>query len=120
MKNDTGAPGAFTLIELLVVIAIIAVLMAILTPVIQRVRHQARSVACQSNLRQWGTIWAAAVAENNGQFPQPVPDDWRWWGHRGWYDGFRGWGWGWGPYWGWGSYGYEGPDQIEQIGRAHV
>jgi prepilin-type N-terminal cleavage/methylation domain-containing protein len=44
----------FTLIELLVVIAIIALLMAILMPTMQRTRKQARVVACQSNLKQWG------------------------------------------------------------------
>jgi len=42
----------FTLIELLVVIAIIALLMAIMMPALSYVRKQARSSACQSNLRQ--------------------------------------------------------------------
>ena len=43
---------AFTLIELLVVIAIIAILMAIMMPALGYVRKQARSSACQNNLRQ--------------------------------------------------------------------
>jgi prepilin-type N-terminal cleavage/methylation domain-containing protein len=88
----------FTLMELLVVIAIIALLMAILLPTLQRVRNQTRAVVCQSNLRQWGTLWATSVSENDGYFPglgpSNRPDDWPdggwdsdWWG---------GWGWGWG------------------------
>jgi len=76
-------PG-FTLIELLVVIAIIALLMAILLPTLARVRKQAQAVACQSNLRQWGTIWAIYVSENDGYLPTPGASQrerwaWEWW-----------------------------------------
>jgi len=60
----------FTLIELLVVIAIIALLMAILLPTLGRVRRQARTVACQSNLRQWSTVFYMYIEDNDGQFPR--------------------------------------------------
>ncbi len=86
-------PVGFTLIELLVVIAIVALLVAILLPSLQRVRRQAKAVACQANLRQWGTIWAAYMAENDGRMPDRPP--------KTAYVRGTGWGWGWG--WGWGG-----------------
>ncbi len=63
---------AFTLIELLVVISITALLLAILMPTLRRVRNQARSVVCQSNLRQWGTLLQMYINDNNGLLPRSV------------------------------------------------
>jgi len=59
---------AFTLIELLVVIAIIAVLMSILMPTLERVKKQARTVACQANVKQWALFFSLYTQDNDGKF----------------------------------------------------
>jgi prepilin-type N-terminal cleavage/methylation domain-containing protein len=65
----------FTLVELLVVIAIIALLMSILMPALSRAREQAKEVLCQSNLRQWGTVYAMYVGDNDGYFDTGWPHE---------------------------------------------
>jgi len=61
------APKAFTLIELLVVIAVIALLMAILLPVLQSVRNQGKGSVCQAHLHQWGLLFATLAETNEGR-----------------------------------------------------
>jgi len=75
MREEKG----FTLIELLVVIAIIALLMAILMPALNRVKNQARAVACQTNLRQWALVFSIYMDDNEGYFAYGDSSGrWRW------------------------------------------
>jgi len=79
----------FTLIELLVVIAIIALLMAILMPALAKVRRQAKGVACQANLKQWGAMISMYCNENDGMFglgASGVNHKWKNWTRPYWKD----------------------------------
>jgi prepilin-type N-terminal cleavage/methylation domain-containing protein len=73
---------AFTLVELLVVIGIIAVLVAILLPVLGKARAAAVRLQCLSNLRQLSLGMMMYVSDNKGSFPRPaaaalsLPEDW--------------------------------------------
>jgi prepilin-type N-terminal cleavage/methylation domain-containing protein/prepilin-type processing-associated H-X9-DG protein len=58
----------FTLIELLVVIWIIALLMAVLLPTLQRVRKQAKAVACTAKVRQFGLAYKMYTDANGGRW----------------------------------------------------
>ncbi len=72
---------AFTLIELLVVITVIALLAAILFPVISKAREQARKAGCLSNLRQIGGAVSSYVADYDGGYPN-TNDPYLWVGKR--------------------------------------
>ena len=60
---------AFTLIELLVVIAVIAILSALLLPVLSSARERARAMSCLSNTRQLELAWDLYADDHNGQLP---------------------------------------------------
>lgn len=61
--------SGFTLIELLVVIAIIAILAAILFPVLQSAKERGRMTKCMSNLKNLAAGFRAYADDNRGKLP---------------------------------------------------
>ncbi len=65
---------AFTLIELLVVIAIIAILAAMIMPVLHHAEERAQAIQCSNNLRQLMLAWRMYADDSAGNTYAPNPD----------------------------------------------
>jgi type II secretory pathway pseudopilin PulG len=66
-----GSPAGFTYAELLVSLGIVAVLAALLLPLINKSRAAAQSVSCLSQLRQIGSGFMQYAADNDKRLPDP-------------------------------------------------
>jgi prepilin-type N-terminal cleavage/methylation domain-containing protein len=73
LKRTTPGAG-FTLIELLVVIAIIAILAALLLPVLALAKQKGNSARCMSNLKQLGVGFALYEGDNTDTCPAAACD----------------------------------------------
>jgi prepilin-type N-terminal cleavage/methylation domain-containing protein/prepilin-type processing-associated H-X9-DG protein len=60
---------AFTLIELLVVISIIAILAAMLLPVLAKIKARGQSISCLNNLAQLQKAWFMYIQDSNDALP---------------------------------------------------
>ena len=72
MPRGVNPKRAFTLIELLVVIAIIAILAALLLPVLSRGKAKALQSQCLNNLKQIGAAIQLYADENGDSLPGPA------------------------------------------------
>lgn len=67
-----------TLLEVLVAIGILAIIVAILLPVVARTRAAGQRIACLSNLRSIATAFHLYADHNSGRLPDPAHNQLSW------------------------------------------
>lgn len=77
-RKSRAKRTGFTLIELLVVVAIVAVLIALLMPVLAKVKDAANRIVCASNLRQLTVSSIRMATEDRGWWPDLHNTRWTW------------------------------------------
>ena len=69
MKTKSRLHSGFTLLELLVAISIIAILAALLLPVLSKAGTRAKAIECQNNLAQLQLAWQMYVNDHDDFIP---------------------------------------------------
>jgi prepilin-type processing-associated H-X9-DG protein/prepilin-type N-terminal cleavage/methylation domain-containing protein len=70
IRKQTAQNAGLTLVEMLIVLAIIALIAALLMPVLGRAREAGRRTACLSNLRQLGIAFMQYAEDSRGKYPR--------------------------------------------------
>lgn len=83
-SSQSNPRGGFSPADFLVVLAVLALLLAVLVPVLSRSKSKARRAVCVANLGQVGRALLLYAEENEKTLPTPAnnPPTGVWWWYR--------------------------------------